>query len=489
MTHRLTHRGAAGIGTILMLTLAILAAACGGEEVEVTTTPATTSTTTATTTTTAATTTTGAAATTISQIDLLSGMLQGLLTADEVTAAMGTEPGLVDQGRQIIPAGSDQRTGFLCPAGQAILDPLGSAYDPQVSVSFAPEGESGRSAWVAESLLYEEAGQNATDFATLVSAIDACAGSDAWTTPDAGLVRIERLDFPAMGDESYAYRVTFNEGTDQAPQMETKAIAIRVGPGLLEVSANMILDAPEPTAIGDGGLQDFAEAALAKIEEGLAGSEPFTVEPADPETLMYYWGLLVSLLTTEEIGGGWGDQGRMIVPPSAGGQGFGRDVLCPEGQAIYEPIGFGLDQQVFTTYSREGSPSVGEYLVWGHRDRLTQAFATSVAALEACFDREPWETEDAGTLRMHALDLPSLGAQSIAYYVGPGTTPGADPWVEWQIVSILVTNLDPANDNSVVISIAVSTIHDPAGAAVEMLDPEEIVRIAEAAIARFEYDG
>jgi hypothetical protein len=487
MTHRPNHRGAAGIGAILILTLALLSAACGTEEVAVTTTQAATTTTTATTA--AATTTTGAAATTISQIDLLSGMLQGLLTTDEVSAAIGPEPGLVDQGRQIIPAGSNQRTGFLCPAGQAILDPLGSAYDPQVSVSFAPEGETGRSAWVAESLLYEEAGQNATDFATLVSAIDACAGIDAWTTPDAGLVRIERLDFPAMGEESYAYRIAFNEGTGQPPQMETKAIAIRVGVGLLEVSANMILDAPEPTAIGDGGLKNVAEAALAKIEDGLANSEPFTVEAADPETLMYYAGLLVGLLTTEEIGGGWGDQGRVIVPPSATGQGFSRDVLCPEGQAIYEPLGSGLDQQVFTTYSREGSPSVAEYLVWGHRDRLTQDFATSVAAVEACFDREPWETEDAGTLRMHALDLPSLGAQSIAYYVGPGTTPGTDPWVEWQIVSILVTNLDPTNDNSVVISIAVSTVHDPANAAVEMLDHEEIIRIAEAAIDRFEYDG
>jgi hypothetical protein len=489
MTIRHHGRGAAKAAAILILALALLAAACGEEEVEVTTTQAST-TSSASSTTSEATTTSEAAGMVVSQIELLSGMLQGLLTADEAGAAIGAEPGLVDQGRRIIPAGSSQRTGFLCPEGQAILDPLGSAYDPQVSVSFAPGGEAGRSAWVTESLLYEEAAQNAADFATLVAAIDACAGIDAWTTPDAGRVRIERLDWSHdMGDEAYAYRIAFNEGTGQAPQMETRAIAIRVGPGLLEVSANMIRDAAEPAAIGDGGLQNIAEAALAKVEEGLAGSEPFTVEAADPETIMYYAGLLAGLLTTEEIGGGWVDQGRMIVPPSATGQGFSRDVLCPEGQAIYEPIGSGLDQQVFTTYSREGSPSVTEYLVWGHRDQLTRDFATSVAAVEACFDREPWETDDAGTLRMHALDLPSLGAQSIAYYVGPGTMPGADPWVELQIVSILVTNLDPSNDNSVVISIAVSTIHDPAGAAVETLDQDEIVRIAQAAIDRFEYDG
>ncbi len=62
MAHRPTHRGAAGIGTILILTLVLLSAACGTEEVEVATTAATTA--------------TEAAALTISQIDLLSGMLQ-----------------------------------------------------------------------------------------------------------------------------------------------------------------------------------------------------------------------------------------------------------------------------------------------------------------------------------------------------------------------------------------------------------------------------
>jgi hypothetical protein len=472
----------------LILTLALLLPACGEEAVEVTTTtqPASTTTTDATTTT-AATTTTGAAAATISQIDLLSGLLQGLLTTDELAAAMGPEPGLVDQGRQIIPADGSQRTGFLCAAGQAILDPLGSAYDPQVSVTFSNED---RSAWVTESLLYEEAGQNATDFATLVSAIDACAGIDAWTTPEAGQVQIERLALPAMGDESYAYRIVFNQGTDQPPQMETKAVAIRLGPGLIEVSANMILDAPEPTAIGDGGLKLIAEAALAKIEEGLAGAAPFTVEAADPDDILALTFQMAGLLTTEEIGDGWVDQGRLIVPPSATDQGFGLDLLCPEGLAVAGPIGPALDRLVSTSYGRESSPVVTESLVWGHRDQLTADFATGVAALEGCFDRDPWDITDLGRVRMHRLDLPSLGAQSIAYYVGPGTTPGADPWLEWEIVSVLVTNLDPSNDNSVVITLEVATVrNDPLGQAVEMLDHEELLRIAEAAIDKLEFDG
>lgn len=502
MTRQGTNRGRAQAGLILIVAVSLLLAACGEEAVEVTTTRPTAATTTTvtaatttaveaiTTSTEAATTTTGTAGMVVSQIELLSGMLQGLLTTDEMTAAMGVT--LVDQGRLVIPAGStSRRSEFLCPAGQAILDPLGSAYDPQVSVAFAPEGEAGHSGSVSESLLYAEAEQNLGDFATLVSAIDACVGVEAWPAPggQAGLVRIERLDVPAMGDESYAYRVSLNEGTGEATWVETKSIAIRVGVGLLEVTANMIHGAAEPFAIGDGGLKSIAEAALAKVEEGLANSEPFTVEAASPEEILALTYGLAGLLTTEEIGGGWVDQGRIVVPPSPTGQGFSQDVLCPEGQAIYQPIGSGLDQQVFTTYSREGSPRVMESLVGGLQDQLTQDFTTEVAALQACFDREPWETEEAGTLRMHALDLPSLGAQAIAYYVGPGTTPGSDPWVELQIVSILVTNLDPTNDNSVVISIVVSTVHDPAGPAVEMLNQDELIRIAQAAIDKFTYNG
>ena len=89
------------------------------------------------------------------------------------------------------------------------------------------------------------------------------------------------------------------------------------------------------------------------------------------------------------------------------------------------------------------SPDLRESLLWGHEAALTEAFATGKAAVEACFDREPWDTPDMGALRMHRLDVPGLGAQSVAYYVGPGVPPGADPWLEMQVLSILVTGLDP----------------------------------------------
>ncbi|MCU0281602.1 MAG: hypothetical protein MUE66_07225, partial [Acidimicrobiia bacterium] len=353
MIDRNHNRGAAGTAVILLLALSLLAAACGEDAVEATTTQATTTTTGATATT-APTTTTSAPGLTISYRDALSGLLQGLLTTDEASAALGLT--LVDWGRQVIPPGSEQRTGFLCPAGQALLDPLGSAYDPQVSVSFAPEGAEGRSAWLTESLLFEEADQNAGDFATLAAAIDACAGIEAWETPEAGEVRIEALSLPAVGDESYAYRVLINEnGGEGAPSMEMKSMAIRLGPVLLEVSTTMILNAPEPAAFGDGGVQAMAAAAFAKIEEGLADAGDVAVEAADPEETGYLAGLIQGLLTTEEIGSGWQDQGKMVVPVGAQEEGFGAAFLCPEGVALADPIGAALNELVFTHYRREGS--------------------------------------------------------------------------------------------------------------------------------------
>jgi hypothetical protein len=425
---------------------------------------------------------------TITQIDLLSGMFQALLTADEVDAALGGGLGLADWGRQVIPAGSSQRTGFLCPEGQAILDPLGSAYDPQVSVRFSPPGDAGFSAWVSQSLLYEPAEQNAADFATLMSAVEACVGAEPWETPEGGPYRIERLDVPAMGDASFAVRVTMGEGGDE-PWLEVRGIGILIGPALIEVSANAIHGAPDAIAISDGGLEAIARAALEKIEPGLAESADITVEPADVESINIVAGLLAGLLTTEEIGGGWADEGRMIVPTEAQGQGFDSGLVCPEGLAIGEPVGSALDRLVFTSYRREGSPVITESLMWGHEAALSEAFDTAATALGACFDREPWDTEEMGTLRMHALDLPSLGTRSIAYYVGPGTTPGSDPWAEFQILSILVTGLDPSNDLAVVINLEVLTVHDPVDVGVEMLDHEELARVAQAAVDRWEYDG
>ena len=79
---------------------------------------------------------------------------------------------------------------------------------------------------MTESLLFEEAEQNAGDFATLASAINACAGIASWETPEAGEVRIEALGPPSLGNESYAYHVLLNQGDGtEGPSMEMKSIA------------------------------------------------------------------------------------------------------------------------------------------------------------------------------------------------------------------------------------------------------------------------
>ena len=49
-------------------------------------------------------------------------MLQGLLTTEEMAAAIGVT--LVDQGRQVTPPGTSRYSDFLCPEGQALLGRL-----------------------------------------------------------------------------------------------------------------------------------------------------------------------------------------------------------------------------------------------------------------------------------------------------------------------------------------------------------------------------
>ncbi|HEX9977832.1 MAG TPA: hypothetical protein VGB41_04300, partial [Acidimicrobiia bacterium] len=436
------------------------------------TTQATTTTTTPTTT---EATTTTEAPTTIPQIELISGLLQTLLTSDEIGG------GWVNTGHAIAIAASPENP-FLCPEGQAIADQVGSTFAPQVSTGFRL-GDDGPN--VSESLSAGERTQIEQDFATWVSALEACFGNVPWEIPELGTVQLERLDLPSLGTQSIAYSVAASR------QWSTVNVLISADDsgmaGVVTVQINtggLPAEQPDP----EEEWARIAGAAVAKVEPGLAGTPTFVIEAADPEELLSLGFLIQGLLTTEEIGGGWVDQGRIVVPPSATGQELGGGVFCPEGQAIAEGIGPALDRQVFTSYRREGSARVTESLIPGHRDQLTQNFATWVSAVEACFDREPWDTPEAGILRMDRLDLPSLGAESIAYYLGPGADVGDDPWVEWQIMTILVTDLDPSNDNAVVINVEVTIIHDPPDQPAPTLENDELVRIAEVAVGRFLFD-
>jgi len=480
MTRQNATSGPGRAGLIVIVTLTLVLAACGEPSADITTTPAPATTTTQATTTTTTPTTTEAtttteAPTTIPQIELISGLLQTLLTSDEIGG------GWVNTGHAIAIAASPENP-FLCPEGQAIADQVGSTFAPQVSTGFRL-GDDGPN--VSESLSAGERTQIEQDFATWVSALEACFGNVPWEIPELGTVQLERLDLPSLGTQSIAYSVAASR------QWSTVNVLISADDsgmaGVVTVQINtggLPAEQPDP----EEEWARIAGAAVAKVEPGLAGTPTFVIEAADPEELLSLGFLIQGLLTTEEIGGGWVDQGRIVVPPSATGQELGGGVFCPEGQAIAEGIGPALDRQVFTSYRREGSARVTESLIPGHRDQLTQNFATWVSAVEACFDREPWDTPEAGILRMDRLDLPSLGAESIAYYLGPGADVGDDPWVEWQIMTILVTDLDPSNDNAVVINVEVTIIHDPPYQPAPTLENDELVRIAEVAVGRFLFD-
>ena len=480
MTRQNATSGPGRAGLIVIVTLTLVLAACGEPSADITTTPAPATTTTQATTTTATPTTTEAtttteAPTTIPQIELISGLLQTLLTSDEIGG------GWVNTGHAIAIAASPENP-FLCPEGQAIADQVGSTFAPQVSTGFRL-GDDGPN--VSESLSAGERTQIEQDFATWVSALEACFGNVPWEIPELGTVQLERLDLPSLGTQSIAYSVAASR------QWSTVNVLISADDsgmaGVVTVQINtggLPAEQPDP----EEEWARIAGAAVAKVEPGLAGTPTFVIEAADPEELLSLGFLIQGLLTTEEIGGGWVDQGRIVVPPSATGQELGGGVFCPEGQAIAEGIGPALDRQVFTSYRREGSARVTESLIPGHRDQLTQNFATWVSAVEACFDREPWDTPEAGILRMDRLDLPSLGAESIAYYLGPGADVGDDPWVEWQIMTILVTDLDPSNDNAVVINVEVTIIHDPPDQPAPTVENDELVRIAEVAVGRFLFD-
>jgi hypothetical protein len=280
MTTRSHIRVLGRAGMILVLAVSLLAAACGDEAVEVTGTqaPATTSTTEATTTATVATTTTTICCTSTTEATPTSvpNPLTLLITATDIGG------GWVDEESEIPHPEPIQGNGVLCPQGQAIADALGSSFDPQVWVAFVPEGLDSSSSFVSEVLLQEEPDQNLSHFNILVSAIDACTGIDPWEiAPGWPLVRFERLDAPAMGDESYALRMT-SGNVGEPPWSEMRQIGVRIGRFTIQVSSAVNVCDPagqaggcgssEPPTIDDAELIRITQAAVATITEMLAAT-------------------------------------------------------------------------------------------------------------------------------------------------------------------------------------------------------------------------
>jgi hypothetical protein len=266
-------------GMILFLTLGLLAAGCGEETVEPTSTQAaaTTQVTTidASTTTTVETTTTTMCCTSTTGVTPTS--VPNPMTLLIAAADIGS--GWVEEENEIPHPEPIPTTGVLCPAGQAIADSLAStysAYRDQLWRIFVPEGLDTSTSFVSEILMQEEPDQNLSHFTTLVSALDACTGIDPWgIAPGWPLVRIERLDAPAMGDASYAIRMT--SGTvGEPPWGELRQIGVRIGRFTIQVNASVnACDSagqaqgcdPDPPTIDDAELIRITQAAAAMIAD------------------------------------------------------------------------------------------------------------------------------------------------------------------------------------------------------------------------------
>jgi hypothetical protein len=257
-----------------------------------------------------------------------------------------------------------------------------------------------------------------------------------------------------------------------------------------------VLALPIVVGCGDG---DGDDGSSATVSSASAGSTPVTEAPADPasniESLSY---LMQGLLTTAQIGGGWVDMGRVVVPPSADPQ-FGP--LCPDGRVLAEPIGATLNAQVHTTYQRFevtgtvvptdtsggatnpalSGGSVMESLLWNERQMVDEAFTAMAAATEACIGEE-WPDPDMGEVRMTAFDVPTIGTASFTVGYEPVTPPATDPWAEIQSISVLMS--DPSSSVSVVVSVSMTVVHNDPSQMGASMDTDELTRIAEVAVAR-----
>lgn len=190
--------------------------------------------------------------------------------------------------------------------------------------------------------------------------------------------------------------------------------------------------------------------------------------------------LIQGLLTTEQIGGGWLDQGRQVVPPGSNQlSGF----LCEEGESAVGNLGGRLDAQVSTTFRRSGDVglSVFESLMWGDRDQVTADFTTLSGAVAACTGAA-YTTTELGDLLLELQTAPELGTAALSYRFGPAVPSTENPWLEQQTTSVLLS--DPGSSVALVITIGASTVHDPARLDTTELEPAEFDRIVEAAVNR-----
>jgi len=226
-----------------------------------------------------------------------------------------------------------------------------------------------------------------------------------------------------------------------------------------------------------------------------------TEAPADPasniESLSY---LMQGLLTTPEIGGGWIDMGRVIVPPRTETY---TGPLCPDGQALAAPIGTTLNPQVHTTYRHYSETQatipadtgaatapnpalvggmVMETLLWNERQMVDDAFAAAAAATAACVG-QTWVDPDMGNTVMTTFEAPRIGTDSFTFGFAP-VEPGSDPWAETQAIMILMS--DPSSPAAIVMTVSMTVVHDQPDQQTPGPDTDELIRIAQAAVTRIQ---
>lgn len=199
------------------------------------------------------------------------------------------------------------------------------------------------------------------------------------------------------------------------------------------------------------------------------------------ESLSY---LIQGLLTTEQIGSGWVDQGRKVIPPGSNQMtGF----LCSEGDAMVTKLEGRADPQVSTSFRRAGDVglTVFESLMWGDRDQVVADFNAVADGVKVC-DGETYSTADLGEITLTVDSAPDYGSSSIAYTFGPVTQPTSNPWLEQSVTAVLLD--DPEQPVALVIAVGATTVHDPANAKTTTLEAAEYQRIVKAAIDRIK-DG
>lgn len=232
---------------------------------------------------------------------------------------------------------------------------------------------------------------------------------------------------------------------------------------------------------GDGGSSTVSD-ALSTTSEASTTTEPVTSTSSVPmganiESLSY---LIQGLLRTDQIGNGWVDQGRQIIPPGSDQMtGF----LCEEGDEMVAELEGRADPQVSTSFRRVGDVglTVFESLMWGDRDQVIPDFETVAQGVAMCAG-QTYSTNELGEITLSMDPDPGYGSKSVAYRFGPAEPSTTDPWLEQMVTAVLLE--EPSQPVALVIAVGATTLHDPSGSESTALDDAEYQRIVKAAVDR-----